>query len=125
MIFAVIGKSRLAGGFLYAVAVLGSYNPSKLIAEDPAVTPIEMAIWGPPPQTPHRVVRQPQWLSSEQANKRSIHDKFLPPVATIQAAAIEPVWRQPYAYGYFGPQPHRHPTRHFGYRKNYTQWVWK
>lgn len=125
MFFAVIRKSRLAGGFLSAAAVFGSYNPAELAAQEPAFTSMELAIWGPPAQAPHQVVQQPQWLSPAQAKKRAIHDKFHPPVATIQAAIIEPGWRQPYAYGFFGPTPQRHPTRHFGYRKNYTQWAWK
>ena len=29
---------------------------------------------------------------------------------------------QPYAYGWFGAQPRRHWTRHFGYYRNYTEW---
>jgi hypothetical protein len=29
---------------------------------------------------------------------------------------------QPYAYGWFGAQPRRHMTRHFGYYRNYTEW---
>jgi hypothetical protein len=27
-----------------------------------------------------------------------------------------------YAYGWFGVQPRRHWSRHFGYYRNYTQW---
>ena len=28
----------------------------------------------------------------------------------------------PYAYGWFGAQPRRHWSRHFGYYREYTEW---
>lgn len=34
----------------------------------------------------------------------------------------QPVSRHAYAYGYFGAQPRRHWSRHFGYYREYTQW---
>jgi hypothetical protein len=37
-------------------------------------------------------------------------------------AAPFAVEASPYAYGWFGVQPRRHGSRHFGYYNNYTQW---
>lgn len=36
-----------------------------------------------------------------------------------------PQVRSGYAYGWFGVAARRHPERHFGYHRNYTQWSWK
>jgi hypothetical protein len=80
-----------------------------------------MAIWALPPQPSHRVIRQPP-LRTPKELKRQSHG---PAVATIPRAATEPVWRQPYAYGYFGARPKRHWHRHFGWNQSYTQWSLK
>jgi hypothetical protein len=32
------------------------------------------------------------------------------------------VYRERYAYGWFGAAPRRHPDMHYGYRQNYIQW---
>lgn len=37
----------------------------------------------------------------------------------------EPQVRAGYAYGWFGAPPRKHPERHFGYHRRYTQWSWK
>lgn len=96
---------------------------------EPVVSPWEMppgtAIWALPAQSPHRVVRQPPLLSHDELKRQAHRDKFGPPVATIPKAAVSPVWRQPYAYGYFGAQPARHWQRHFGWNRSYTQWTLK
>jgi hypothetical protein len=98
---------------------------SEVVGQEPLAGAAGMAMWPPPAQSPHRVIQQPQWLAPKQAKKRHMHELVHPPVATIQAAVIEPGWRQPYAYGFFGAKPTRHPVRHFGYRQDYTQWTWK
>jgi hypothetical protein len=42
----------------------------------------------------------------------------------INSAGIAyPVAPPTYAYGWFGVQPRRHWSRHFGYYRNYTQWT--
>lgn len=97
----------------------------RLLAQQPELPVEEVQFWGPPPQPAHRVIEQPQWLSPKQAKRRAVHELVHPPVATIQGAVLEPGWRQPYAYGFFGAKPYRHPVRHFGYRQSYTQWTWK
>lgn len=35
---------------------------------------------------------------------------------------VIPRYRQPYAYGWFGAQPHRHGDIHYGYRQHYIEW---
>ena len=98
-------------------------------ASAPAVSawdlPAGTALWGLPPQSPHRVIRSPQILSHEELKQQAHRGKLTPPVATIDRAAVEKVWRQPYAYGYFGTQPQRHWQRHFGWNRSYTQWTLK
>lgn len=125
---AVLKKSRIGGLLLISICSL-AFDRNAVISQEPNFGPdrgiAEISFWGPPPQAAHRVVKQPQWLSPEQAKKRAIHGLVHPPVATIQGAVLEEGWRQPYAYGFFGAVPHRHPVRHFGVRKNYTQWTWK
>jgi hypothetical protein len=103
----------------------------QMLAAEPPVTgypgSAAVAMWSPPAMAdaPHLVIRQPQMLSPAQAKRRAMGEIVHPPVATIQAATITPGWRQPYAYGYFGPKPHRHPQRHYGFNQDYTQWTWK
>jgi hypothetical protein len=43
-------------------------------------------------------------------------------VAHAKPATGQVLEAQPYAYGWFGVQPRRHWTRHFGYYRNYTEW---
>lgn len=48
-----------------------------------------------------------------------------PEPATVPGAIVEPVWRTPYSYGYFGAARHRHWQRHFGLKQSFTQWTLK
>ena len=87
--------------------------------------PAGTAIWAMPPQSPHRVIRQPPILSAEEQKEKAQREWLGAPPANVERAAVAPVWRQPYAYGYFGAQPQRHWQRHFGWNKAYTQWTLK
>jgi hypothetical protein len=43
--------------------------------------------------------------------------------APTSAAPLMPIYRTPYAYGYFGATPSRHWRQHFGVQRQYTQWT--
>lgn len=118
-------KIFLSGVFLVSLIAHIAVDTNHLVGQEPVLASPGLEFWGPPPQPAHRIVKQPQWLSPKQAKVRAAHELVHPPVATIQGAVLEQGWRQPYAYGFFGAVPHSHPVRHFGYRKNYTQWTWK
>ncbi|EMI53108.1 hypothetical protein [Rhodopirellula sallentina] len=45
------------------------------------------------------------------------------PRQTIPGATVEPGWKTPYSYGYFGSEGKRHWTRQHGYRDRYLQWT--
>jgi len=74
------------------------------------ISPVSgMGLWTPAAPT-HLVIRPPVTPSR--------HAK----TATIPGATKAPVWKQPYAYGYFGATHQRHAYRSFGHQKNYTEW---
>jgi hypothetical protein len=61
------------------------------------------------------------------------HPQYLIPRSTPTVITLSPVPHtntvsgqvlnaQPYAYGWFGVQPRRHWSRHFGYYRTYTEW---
>jgi hypothetical protein len=54
--------------------------------------------------------------------------KHLPYSTTLQPSE-KPIYESrpttPYAYGWFGPRPSPHWSRHFGYQQRYTQWSLK
>jgi len=52
---------------------------------------------------------------------RTGHGQPAPPIGN--GPVIYPVKTRTYAYGWFGVQPRRHWSRHFGYYRNYTQWT--
>lgn len=72
-----------------------------------------LGIWSAGP-TPHLVIRSPQ-----KSSKLHSH------AATIPNAAAAVVWKEPYAYGYFGTKPRQHPYRSFGHQQAYTEWRWR
>lgn len=83
------------------------------------------AMWSIPPQVPHLIIRGPQLQrQTETAGRTSdpLHDHGR---LTVDGAVVDPVWKQPYAYGYFGALPYRHWKRHYGYHGSYTQWSFK
>lgn len=83
------------------------------------------SLWGPAPQVPHLIVRSPQLQMQSHSDQRQndpLHDHAR---ATVSGAVVQPVWRQPYAYGYFGARPNGHWRRHYGYHSAYTQWTLK
>lgn len=41
----------------------------------------------------------------------------------VPRATVQPSWKAPYSYGYFGSQGKRHWTRQNGYRDRYLQWT--
>lgn len=45
------------------------------------------------------------------------------PQPTIPGATVQPSWKTPYSYGYFGSSGKRHWTRQYGYRDRYRQWT--
>lgn len=53
----------------------------------------------------------------------SLLQRLQPQPATIPDAEQQPVWKTPYAYGYFGASGKRHWTRHHGYRENDKRWT--
>ncbi|XZE55183.1 hypothetical protein SH139x_001183 [Planctomycetaceae bacterium SH139] len=116
------------GMLMLSIAPLQAEPPSAVQHRqlvDPWQMPAGTAIWGLPPQSPHRLIQSPPLLSAEEKKARSHRGKLTPAVATIDRAAVQNVWRQPYAYGYFGAQPNRHWQRHFGWNQAYTQWTLK
>ncbi|QDV70158.1 hypothetical protein Poly24_38770 [Rosistilla carotiformis] len=78
-----------------------------------AIDPAGLGLWGVTP-APHLVIRSPQKPSL-------LHSKS----AVIPGAAAVPVWKEPYAYGYFGATPRQHPYRSFGHQQAYTEWRWR
>ena len=71
--------------------------------------PAGMAMWGLN-SAPHLVIQPPTEKDSH-------------PPRGIPYAVTVPVWKQPYAYGYFGAkQRHCRPYRSFGHQQSYTQW---
>ena len=52
---------------------------------------------------------------------RPVHGQDAPRISNT--GVVYPVVTQTYAYGWFGAQPRRHWSRHFGYYRNYTQWT--
>lgn len=60
-----------------------------------------------------------------EAHRRGHWWQKKPAPPTIPGAVVEPVWRSPYSYGYFGAGRHRHWQRHYGARQSYTQWTLK
>ncbi len=71
---------------------------------------------------PHLLVRPPLTVDAQGrvVDARYAGTHHTP--ATIPDATAQPMWRQPYAYGYFGARPNRHLSQHFGYLRQYNQW---
>ena len=67
-----------------------------------------MGMWVSTP-APHLVLRSP-------APGKRHHP------ATIPHAVRTPIYKQPYAYGYFGAKPRRHYYRSFGHQESFTEW---
>lgn len=90
--------------------------------EDGAVEVLGTA--GHAPSAPHRILQSPapaQSTSVLQAHSTT----HRPSHPTIPAAVVEPRWKTPYAYGYFGAQPKKHWTRSTGYRDIYKRWTYR
>jgi hypothetical protein len=64
-------------------------------------------------------------LSEDAQRAKDNHAFYHGDPKTIDAALTQPVWRQPYSYGYFGAKGSAHWQRHFGYHRAYTQWTLK
>lgn len=75
-------------------------------------------------QPPHLIVRSPQLHRQQQTVERQ-HYPLQTSSAATPGAVVQPVWRQPYAYGYFGAQSNRLWNRHYGYQSAFTQWTFK
>ncbi len=54
---------------------------------------------------------------------RHLHEHKQPAQATIPEATVEPRWKAPYAYGYFGASGTRGWTKSYGYRETYKRWT--
>jgi len=65
--------------------------------------------------------QSPPYLILGAPAARAGHGQQPPRVSNTGVAY--PVVTQTYAYGWFGAQPRRHGSRHFGYYRNYTQWT--
>ncbi len=115
----------LNGVFFCGLLFCTTNGPSDVRAEDPKQPLYGIGLWALPPQTPHRVIRSPQLLTPDQQRSKDDRGLYHGHPATIDAALVEPVWKQPYAYGYFGATPTGHWQRHFGYHRAYTQWTLK
>lgn len=72
-------------------------------------------------QQPHMIIRPPPVVDH--------HGRPLDPryakhaLEGVPDAISMPVWRSPYAYGYFGARPSRIWARHRGVRDCYAQWT--
>ena len=53
---------------------------------------------------------------------RSMHHRVVPGHPSLPGAGVDPVWKTPYSYGYFGAKSRRHWSVHHGYRDRSTQW---
>jgi hypothetical protein len=62
-------------------------------------------------------------LHTEGPLLRRLHEHKQPPLAKIPDATVEPQWKVPYAYGYFGASGTRHWTKSSGYRDTYKRWT--
>jgi hypothetical protein len=62
-------------------------------------------------------------LHTEGPLLRHLHEHKQPPLAKIPDATVEPQWKAPYAYGYFGASGARHWTKSYGYRDTYKRWT--
>ncbi|WP_145347834.1 hypothetical protein [Rosistilla ulvae] len=104
----------LASIFVCSTAgVVAAQSPFDRQGSEYSIDPAGLGIWNASP-TPHLVIRSPQKSSG-------LHAKS----ATIPQAVAVPVWKQPYAYGYFGAEPRRHPYRSFGHQQAFTEWRWR
>ncbi len=54
---------------------------------------------------------------------RRLHEHKQPPQAKIPQATVEPQWKAPYAYGYFGASGTKHWIKSSGYRDTYKRWT--
>lgn len=54
---------------------------------------------------------------------RRLHEHKQPSQAKIPQAAVEPQWKAPYAYGYFGASGTKHWIKSSGYRDTYKRWT--
>ena len=54
---------------------------------------------------------------------RRLHEHKQPSQARIPQATVEPQWKTPYAYGYFGASGTKHWIRSSGYRDTYKRWT--
>jgi hypothetical protein len=64
------------------------------------------------------VAGEPQYLIPRTTPRVITHH----PLPEAKAATGQMLEAQPYAYGWFGAQPRRHWSRHFGYYRTYTEW---
>ncbi|WP_145122748.1 hypothetical protein [Rosistilla oblonga] len=88
-------------------------GPAAGYSSNYAIDPVGLGMWAAPP-APHLVIRSPQKSSHLHHNS-----------AIIPGATAVPVWKEPYAYGYFGAKPRQHPYRSFGHQQAYTEWRWR
>lgn len=110
--------SALASAFALLIACtfgaatpLQAQSPSNAHLSEHAAAAIGVGMWAPAPK-PHLVIRPPIDPHASHHHKK----------ATIPFAVAEPVWKQPYAYGYFGVKPRRLPYRSFGHQQAFTEW---
>lgn len=54
---------------------------------------------------------------------RRLHEHKQPAQAKIPQATVEPQWKTPYAYGYFGASGTKHWIKSSGYRDTYKRWT--
>ncbi len=54
---------------------------------------------------------------------RHLHERRQPTPAIIPSATIEPRWKAPYAYGYFGASGTKSWTKSYGYRDTHKRWT--
>lgn len=71
------------------------------------------ALWGIPSPVEYRVLPR---------STGGLHGEYQP-VSPKPNILSKPT--QPYAYGWFGAQPHSHKYLQFGTRRAYTQWTFK
>lgn len=71
---------------------------------------------------PHLLVRPPPIIDNQgrMLDPRYAGHHHSP--ARIPNGTSQPVWRTPFAYGYFGARPKCHWSQHFGNMRQYHQW---
>ncbi len=81
-------------------------------------------------KTQHRGSKSVKTMMHEIAHEdgpvlRHLHEHKLAAPASIPEATIDPRWKAPYAYGYFGASGSKHWKKSSGYRDTYKRWSYQ